>query len=79
MKGGAGTKPEFFQLSKRKKVLGIVADQEKTIYLFDNKGNTLISKGLVGETPFTVGSLENNNDLNLVTGTGNTLYNYRID
>jgi len=72
-------KPEFFQLSKKKKVLGVVADQEKTIYLFDNKGNTLISKGLVGETPFTVGSLENNNDLNLVTGTGNTLYNYRID
>jgi hypothetical protein len=72
-------KPEFFQLSKRKKVMGVVADQEKTIYLFDNKGNILISKGLVGETPFTVGSLENNDQLNLVTGTGNTLYNYRID
>ena len=72
-------KPEFFKLTKRKKVMGVVADLEKTIYLFDNKGNTLISKGLVGETPFTVGSLENNNDLNLVTGTGNTLYNYRID
>lgn len=72
-------KPEFFLLGKKKKVMGIIADQEKTIYLFDDKGNTIISKGLVGETPFTVGSLENNSELNLVTGTGNTLYNYRID
>lgn len=72
-------KPEFFKLSNNNRVLGIVADQEKTIYLFDNKGNTLISKGLVGETPFNVGSLENSKELNLLTATGKTLYNYRID
>ena len=72
-------RPEFFRLSGTTRVLGVVADREKTVYLFDNKGNTLISKGLVGETPFTVGSLQNNNDLNLVTASGSTLFNYRID
>jgi hypothetical protein len=72
-------KPEFFRLSGNARVLGVVADKEKTIYLFDNKGNTLISKGLVGETPFTVTSLENNKDLNLITAAGSTLFNYRID
>ncbi len=72
-------RPEFFRLSGNSRVLGVVADEEKTIYLFDNKGNTLISKGLVGETPFTVGSLQQNGDLNLITAAGTTLFNYRID
>lgn len=70
--------PEFIQLGKREKVLGIVADKQKSIYLFDSKGNTVISKGLVGETPFTVGSMQNDMEINLITAAGNILYNYRI-
>ncbi len=70
--------PEFFSLGNRQKVLGIVASQEKTIYLFDSKGNILINRGLTGETPFTVGSLNNNREVNIITATGSTLYNYRI-
>ena len=72
-------KPMFFKIGKNQKVLGIVADQEKTIYLFDNKGNIVINRGLVGETPFTVGSLNNNSELNLITAAGNVLYNYRLN
>ncbi len=70
--------PEFFTLGNRQKVLGIVVSKEKTIYLFDSKGNILINHGLTGETPFTVGSLNNNREVNIITATGNTLYNYRI-
>jgi hypothetical protein len=70
--------PEFFKLGNRQRVLGIVASKEKTIYLFDSKGNILINKGLTGETPFTVGSLNNNSEVNIITATGNMLYNYRI-
>ncbi len=70
--------PKFFSLGDRQKVLGIVASKEKTIYLFDSKGNILISRGLTGETPFTVGSLNNNREVNIITATGSTLYNYRI-
>lgn len=71
-------KPMFFSLGRKQSVLGIVSDQEKTIYLFDSKGNTIISRGLVGETPFTVGSLNNNRELNLITAAGSVLYNYRL-
>ena len=70
--------PEFFTLGRNRKVLGIVASGEKTIYLFDKEGNILISSGLTGETPFTVGSLYNNHDVNLITAAGKTLYNYRV-
>jgi len=72
-------KPVFFRIGKNQKVLGIVADAEKTIYLFDNKGNITINKGLVGETPFVVGSLNNNREINLITAAGNVLYNYRLN
>jgi hypothetical protein len=71
-------KPMFFSLGHKQSVLGVVSSQEKTIYLFDSKGNTIISRGLVGETPFTVGSLKNNRELNLVTAAGSMLYNYRL-
>jgi hypothetical protein len=71
-------RPEFFSLGRNQKVLGVVADQEKAIYLFDKKGNTIISRGLIGETPFTVGSIENNSEINLVTAAENVLYNYRL-
>ena len=71
-------KPMYFSLGHKQSVLGVVSSQEKTIYLFDSKGNTIISRGLVGETPFTVGSLNNNRELNLITASGNVLYNYRL-
>ncbi len=71
-------KPSFFNFGTRQHVLGIVVNDEKTIYLFDKKGNIIISKGLVGETPFTVGDLQRNNKLNLISAAGNTLYNYRL-
>ena len=71
-------KPSFFTFGKKQHVLGVVADKERTIYLFDNKGNIIISKGLVGETPFTVGDLGDENRINLVSAAGNVLYNYRL-
>jgi len=71
-------KPSFFTLGKNQHVLGVVANRESTIYLFDKKGNTIISKGLVGETTFTVGDLKRNNKINLISAAGNMLYNYRL-
>ncbi len=71
-------KPAFFNIGRNKKVLGIVSGSEQTIYLFDKKGNTVVTKGLAGELPFTITSLKNNKTINLVTGAGNTLFNYKI-
>ncbi len=71
-------KPVIIPISKREILLGVVSDKTREIFLFDKKGNVIISSGLVGETPFAIGSLKNNKDLNLVVGSGNTLYNYLI-
>lgn len=71
-------KPKFFTFGRKQHVLGVVANNERTIYLFDNKGNIIISKGLVGETPFTVGNLYDDNKINLVSAAGSVLYNYRL-
>jgi hypothetical protein len=38
----------------------------------------IISSGLTGETPFAVGSLHDSDEINLVTGVGNMVYNYVI-
>ena len=70
--------PSFFNLNGRQNVLGVVVNDEKTIYLFDSNGDIIISKGLVGETTFTVGDLQRNNKINLISAAGSTLYNYRL-
>ncbi len=70
--------PVIFSLGRRTKALGVVLAEERTIYLFDQNGNTIINKGIVGQTPFTVGSVNNDDELNLITASGNVLFNYRI-
>lgn len=70
--------PVIFSLGRKTKALGVVSSVEKTIYLFNQNGNTIINKGIVGQTPFTVGSVNNDNELNLITASGNILFNYRI-
>ena len=72
------TKPVFFDISRNKRLLGVVSENAREIYLIDNKGNIIRNSGLVGETPFAVGSLHGNNEINLLTGVGNSLFNYLI-
>ncbi|MCB2207539.1 MAG: hypothetical protein KQH67_04525 [Bacteroidetes bacterium] len=71
-------KPVIFNLGRSTKALGVVSSAEKAIYLFDQNGNTIINKGIVGQIPFTVGSINNDNELNLITASGQVLFNYRI-
>lgn len=72
------TKPLFFNVTKRKRLLGIVSESAREIYLIDKNGKMTISAGLAGETPFAVGSLHDNDEINLIAGLGATLYNYLI-
>ena len=72
------TKPVFFDLSRNKRLLGVVSENAREIYLIDSKGSMIRNSGLVGETPFAVGSLHGNNEINLLTGVGNSLFNYLI-
>ncbi len=72
------TKPAFFKISNNKRLLGVVSDSAREIYLIDRKGNVMVKSGLVGGTSFALGSLHNNQEINLITGVGNALYNYAI-
>lgn len=72
------TKPVFFNITRSKRLLGIVSEKAREIYLIDSKGKMIVSSGLVGETPFAVGSLHGDREINLVTGVGNALFNYAI-
>ena len=71
-------KPVFFNITRNRRLLGIVSEASREIYLIDKNGKMISSSGLVGETPSAVGSLLNNNEINLVTGVGNTLFNYSL-
>lgn len=71
-------KPVFYNISNSQSLLGIVSHESQEIFLFDKTGKVVISKGLIGETPFVIESLKNNRKLNLVVGSGTSLYNYVI-
>ena len=72
------TKPVFFNITRSKRLLGIVSEKAREIYLIDSKGKMIVSSGLVGETPFAVGNLHGDREINLITGVGNALFNYAI-
>ena len=72
------TKPVFFNISRNKRLLGVVSEKAREIYLIDRKGKMIVNSGLVGETPFAVGSLHGDKEINLITGVGNALFNYAI-
>ena len=72
------TKPVFFPITRNKRLLGIVSEKAREIYLIDRRGKMIVNTGLVGETPFAVGSLHNDQEINLITGVGNALFNYVI-
>lgn len=71
-------KPVFFRISRNKRLLGVVSEKAREIYLIDRRGNMIENSGLIGETPFAVGSLNDDQEINLITGVGNALYNYII-
>lgn len=72
------SKPVFFNITRNKRLFGIVSEKTREIYLIDRRGKMIVNSGLVGETPFAVGSLHNDAEINLVTGVGNALFNYVI-
>lgn len=71
-------KPQMIPVSYREKLLGIVNPVENKIFLFNSKGELVLSTGMAGETPFTTGSLNNDRNLNLIVGSGSTLFNYLL-
>jgi len=68
--------PVIIPVSENRNIIGIVSDANRKIYLFDNEGNLVSTPDMIGKTQILVGSLLNDGQLNLIVGSGNTLYNY---
>jgi len=68
--------PVFFKGKNNKNYFGVVVNETKEVYLFHN--NQLISSDqkITGDTPITVGSLNNDDKLNLIIGSENKILNY---
>lgn len=72
------TAPVFFNIKPGKRLLGVVDEIAREIYLIDRDGKITIGSGLQGATPFAVGSLRSNDEINLLTGLEDQLINYQI-
>ncbi len=68
--------PVIIPLSDNENIIGIVSSITGKIYLFDKQGNLLSTPDMIGKTQIRVGSLLNDGQLNIIAGSGHTLYNY---
>jgi len=59
-------------------MLGYVVPETNELFLFDQNGYHELESGIRGNTPFDLGYLENDVQLNLVVGAGKFLKNYRL-
>ncbi|MFC2107649.1 DUF3352 domain-containing protein [Bacteroidota bacterium] len=73
-----GSSPVIIPVSPTDNIIGVVSGNSNKIYLFDNQGNLLSTPDMLGQTQILVGSLLNDGQLNLIAGSGNTLYNYHF-
>ena len=70
--------PIIIPVSPTDNIIGVVSGSSNKIYLFDDNGNILSTPDMLGQTQILVGSLLNDGQLNLIAGSGNTLYNYHF-
>lgn len=68
--------PVIIPLSSREKLIGVVSEESGKIYLFDKSGRLLSTPDHVGTTKMLIGSLNRDGQLNMISGSGNTIYNY---
>ena len=68
--------PVIIPVSTREKLIGVVSEQSGKIYLFDRQGKLLSTPDHIGKTRMLIGSLNRDGQLNLISGSGNTIYNY---
>ena len=72
----ADTMPVFYRWSKNKCLLGAVSGKSRMVFLVDGNGMP-VGTGWACETGVAIGSLKDD-EVNLLTGVGNSLYNYLV-
>ncbi|MEE4256907.1 MAG: DUF3352 domain-containing protein [Bacteroidales bacterium] len=68
--------PVIIPVSSREKIIGVVSENSGKIYLFDRNGKLLSTPDHIGKTQVLIGSLNRDGQLNMIVGSGNTIYNY---
>ena len=73
------SKPPFLVHGSAGKIMiGYVVPETNELFLFDQNGYHELESGIRGNTPFDLGYLENEAQLNLLVGAGKFLKNYRL-
>ncbi len=70
--------PFLLHSSKGKAMIGYVVPETNELFLFDQNGYRELESGIRGNTPFDLGQLENESQMNLIVGSGKFLKNYRL-
>jgi len=68
--------PVVIPVSSNEKIIGVVSGNTGKIYLFDRNGKLLSTPDHIGTTQILIGSLNRDGQLNMIVGSGNTIYNY---
>lgn len=68
--------PLIIPVSAREKLIGVVSEKTGKIYLFDKQGRLLSTPDHRGKTQMLIGSLNRDGQLNMISGSGATIYNY---
>jgi hypothetical protein len=72
------TPPFLLRTPDGKAMIGFVVPETNELFIFDKHGYRELESGIRGNTPFDIGVLGQEDQLNLVVGSGNTLKNFRL-
>lgn len=79
LQGNAMNIPVVFKNNRKEIFLGIVMAGECKVSIFNKEGRMFTGMDIQGNTAFTIGSLNNDEKINLVIGYGNRLINYVLE
>jgi hypothetical protein len=71
--------PVVYPVRSKGSYLGLQSGADSRIYIFDREGLVPWCSDLSGNEPMAFGRVRSDEELNLVTGTGNTILLYRVE
>ena len=71
--------PIFFKGKGNRNFLAVVCAKEEKVYIFDKNGLVFTDLGIKGTSEFITGSLNNDDNTNLIIGSGNKVLNYLLE
>lgn len=71
--------PIFFKGKGNRNFLAVVSAREEKVYIFHKNGLAFTDLGIKGTSEFITGSLNNDDKVNLIIGSGNKLMNYLLE